>query len=127
MTKDATTSVASTQGNEKRYMTESIPQSNVFGAHDATSAEEEVAKLRDLVLQRLISTTGKDQTSASQRDWFIATALVARDRIIKAWITSKKTNYEQGRRRVYYLSLEFLIGRLLMDALEQSWPHRSVP
>ena len=80
-------------------------------------APRRVAKLRDLVLQRLISTTGKDQTSASQRDWFIATALVARDRIIKAWITSKKTNYEQGRRRVYYLSLEFLIGRLLMDAL----------
>jgi starch phosphorylase len=116
MTKDATTSAASIKGNEKRHMTESIPQSSVFGADDATSAEG-VAELRDLVLKRLISTTGKDQTSASQRDWFIATALVARDRIINAWITSKKTNYNQGRRRVYYLSLEFLIGRLLMDAL----------
>ncbi len=95
-------------------MTESMSQSN--RAYGATRAEE-VAQLRELILKRLISTTGKDQTSASQRDWFIATALVVRDQIIKAWIASKKINYEQGRRRVYYLSLEFLIGRLLMDAL----------
>ena len=95
-------------------MTESMSQSN--RADTATRAEE-VAQLRELILKRLISTTGKDQTSASQRDWFIATALVTRDRIIKAWIASKKINYEQDRRRVYYLSLEFLIGRLLMDAL----------
>ncbi len=95
-------------------MTETMSQSN--RADGATRAEE-VAQLRELILKRLISTTGKDQTSASQRDWFIATALVTRDRIIKAWIASKKINYEQDRRRVYYLSLEFLIGRLLMDAL----------
>ncbi len=95
-------------------MTESMSQSN--RADNATSAEE-VANLRELILKRLISTTGKDQTSASQRDWFIAAALVARDRIIKAWIASKKANYEQDKRRVYYLSLEFLIGRLLLDAL----------
>ena len=95
-------------------MTESMSQSN---RADGTTRAEEVAQLRELILKRLISTTGKDQTSASQRDWFIATALVVRDRIIKAWIASKKINYEQGRRRVYYLSLEFLIGRLLMDAL----------
>ena len=97
-------------------MTESMPQSNLSGADDATNPEG-VAKLRELIVKRLISTTGKDQTSASPRDWFLATALVARDRIIKAWIASKKANYEEGRRRVYYLSLEFLIGRLLMDAL----------
>ena len=93
-------------------MTERMSQSNL-----AETSAEEIAKLRELILKRLISTTGKDQTSASQRDWFIATALVVRDRIIKAWITSENINYEQGRRRVYYLSLEFLIGRLLMDAL----------
>ena len=97
-------------------MTESMPQSNLSSADDATKPEG-VAKLRELIVERLISTTGKDQTSASPRDWFLATALVARDRIIKAWIASKKANYEEGRRRVYYLSLEFLIGRLLMDAL----------
>ena len=95
-----------------------LPKANfserAFG--DERSADE-VGHLRELVLERLISTTGKDQTSAGQRDWFIATARVVRDRIIRPWIASKKANYEEDRRRVYYLSLEFLIGRLLMDAL----------
>ena len=120
MTRDATSSAASIQGNEKRHMTESIREANFSErAHGSDNGADgnEVGRLRELILERLINTTGKDQTSASQRDWFIATALVARDRIIRAWIASNKVNYEQGRRRVYYLSLEFLIGRLLMDAL----------
>jgi starch phosphorylase len=98
-------------------MTESMPQANLSARAFGDRNEGEVAHLRKLVLERLLSTTGKDQTSASQRDWLIATAFVVRDRIIKAWIASKKTNYEEGRRQVYYLSLEFLIGRLLRDAL----------
>jgi len=97
-------------------MTESMPHSNAFG-FDASTRVEDVAELSQLIVKRLISTTGKDPTTASQRDWFLATALVARDRIIEAWIASKKANFEENRRRVYYLSLEFLIGRLLMDAL----------
>src|SRR5208337_2190700 len=117
MTKDAGSPVASTQGNEKRYMTESMEVSERAGANHGMTDGDEVGHLRELILERLISTTGKDQTSAGQRDWFIATALVVRDRIIRPWIASKKANYEEDRRRVYYLSLEFLIGRLLMDAL----------
>ena len=98
-------------------MTESTAQTNLpelaLGA--AKTGGTDVADLRELILEHLISTTGKDRSSASQRDWFIATALVVRDQIIKAWIPSKVA--KQNRRRVYYMSLEFLIGRLLMDAL----------
>ena len=98
-------------------MTESMPQANFSEATMERQTATRSAVFASSSLSGYISTTGKDQTSASQRDWFIATALVVRDRIIKAWIASKKANYEEGRRRVYYLSLEFLIGRLLMDAL----------
>ena len=98
-------------------MTESMAQTNspelALGA--ARNGGPNVAELRELILDHLISTTGKDRSSASQHDWFIATALVVRDQIIKAWIPSKVA--KQNRRRVYYMSLEFLIGRLLMDAL----------
>ena len=87
MTKDATSSAASTIGNEKRHMTESMREaSSSEWAHGSNNGADgnKVGHLRELILERLISTTGKDQTTASQRDWFIATALVARDRIIKS-------------------------------------------
>jgi glycogen phosphorylase len=73
--------------------------------------------LRDEVLRRLAATVGKDKASASPRDWFVAAALAARDRVVPSWLASTKRNYQEDRRRVYYLSLEFLVGRLLIDAL----------
>jgi glycogen phosphorylase len=104
---------ASAERSEKGTMSESMQQMNL----PESVAEADVAKLKELILDHLISTTGKDRSSASPRDWFIATALVARDRIIKGWVASKRTAFDQDARRVYYLSLEFLIGRLLMEAL----------
>jgi len=79
--------------------------------------EAQIAKLRDTVLEKLTYSVGKDRNAASERDWFIAVALAARDRIVDDWMVSVRGNYRDNRRRVYYLSLEFLIGRLLMDAL----------
>ncbi len=73
--------------------------------------------LRDEVLRRLAATVGKDKASASPRDWFVAAALATRDRVVPSWLASTKRNYQEDRRRVYYLSLEFLVGRLLIDAL----------
>ncbi|HEY8215179.1 MAG TPA: glycogen/starch/alpha-glucan phosphorylase, partial [Methylocystis sp.] len=67
--------------------------------------------------RRLTYTVGKDNADASPRDWFVATALATRDRLVSSWLASTKRNYQEDRRRVYYLSLEFLIGRLLIDAL----------
>ncbi len=80
-------------------------------------AGDEARELREAILQKLIYTVGKDKNAASDRDWFIATALTARDRIVQSWINTTRRNYAEDRRRVYYLSLEFLIGRLLFDSL----------
>jgi starch phosphorylase len=79
--------------------------------------ESEAAALREAVLRHLTYTIGKDRNAASERDWFIATALAVRDRIVERWMISTRTSYAQNRRRVYYLSLEFLIGRLLINSL----------
>ena len=59
---------------------------------------------------------GKDATVATPYDWLTASIKVVRDRIIEHWIDSTKEAYEQSSKRVYYLSLEFLIGRLMRDA-----------
>jgi glycogen phosphorylase len=81
------------------------------------SEDEDVATLRRTVVAKLTYAVGRDPIVATDRDWFIATALAVRDHIIERWMASTRTNYTSQGKRVYYLSLEFLIGRLLFDAL----------
>ncbi len=68
------------------------------------------------ILSVLRYRVGKDPSVATQYDWLTAAIKVVRDRIIDQWVSSTKEAYEHGRKRVYYLSLEFLIGRLMRDA-----------
>src|SRR5580658_6356973 len=79
--------------------------------------DEDVAALRRAVIAKLTYAVGKDPVVATERDWFVATALSVRDRIVDRWMISTRATYGLGRKRVYYLSLEFLIGRLLIDSL----------
>ena len=79
--------------------------------------DEDIATLRRAVVAKLTYSVGKDPIVASRRDWFVAVALAVRDRIVERWLPSTRAIYAAGRKRVYYLSLEFLIGRLLLDSL----------
>ncbi|WGJ16044.1 glycogen/starch/alpha-glucan phosphorylase [Methylocapsa sp. D3K7] len=79
--------------------------------------EPDVAAIRDAIIEKLTYALGKRVVTARPRDWFIATALTVRDRIVERWIASNDETHRTHRKRVYYLSLEFLIGRLLIDAL----------
>ena len=81
------------------------------------SSDEDVATLRRALVAKLAYAVGKDPIVASNHDWFIATALTVRDRIVDRWFPSTRAIYNEKRKRVYYLSLEFLIGRLLGDSL----------
>ena len=58
---------------------------------------------------------GKDPIVAQPHDWLTAAILVVRDRVIDHWMESTRETYAAAK-RVYYLSLEFLIGRLMRDA-----------
>jgi len=78
---------------------------------------ESVAALRARIVEKLTYSVGKDLQHAQPRDWFVATALAARDHVVDKWVESTHRTYREGRKRVYYLSLEFLIGRLLFDTL----------
>jgi starch phosphorylase len=73
--------------------------------------------LREAVLAKLTYSVGKDPVAASQRDWFLSVAFATRDIIVDRWMNSTRETYQDDRKRVYYLSLEFLIGRMLFDAM----------
>ncbi|RWG06809.1 glycogen/starch/alpha-glucan phosphorylase [Mesorhizobium sp.] len=72
--------------------------------------------LAEEVLMSLKYRVGKDTTVATPYDWLTASIKVVRDRVVDHWIQATKEAYDQQEKRVYYLSLEFLIGRLMRDA-----------
>ena len=76
-----------------------------------------IEKLQADILAKLKYSIGKDQPAAKPHDWLNAVILTLRDQIIDRWMESTREAYKAQAKRVYYLSLEFLIGRLLRDAL----------
>ena len=67
-------------------------------------------------IQRHLKTSlGKDPAHASDYDWRLALSLAVRDHVVDPWFESTRATYAAKGKRVYYLSLEFLIGRLVED------------
>jgi starch phosphorylase len=69
------------------------------------------------VLKRLVYSVGKDTDFAVPRDWCVALTLAVRERLMDRWMATTKQVYKDDVKRVYYLSMEFLIGRLLADTM----------
>ena len=76
----------------------------------------DVLKLAAELIECLKYRVGKEPSVATRHDWLAATIKVVRDRLVDCWIDSTRRAYENGDKRVYYLSMEFLIGRLMRDA-----------
>ncbi|RGP36147.1 glycogen/starch/alpha-glucan phosphorylase [Pseudotabrizicola alkalilacus] len=72
--------------------------------------------LKANVLRHLAFTLGKDADHASTYDWRMALSFAIRDQIMEPWFASTRKTWGTDHKRVYYLSMEFLIGRLLEDA-----------
>ena len=77
----------------------------------------DVHAFRASILTKLRYAVAKEPTHARDHDWLIAVSLAARDHLIDRWSESTQRSYRDGRKRVYYFSLEFLVGRMLFDAL----------
>jgi starch phosphorylase len=73
--------------------------------------------LRDAIAAKLTYVVGKDADIATDHDWYCATALAVRDRIVDIWQATRRETQQRKKKRVHYLSIEFLIGRLLFDTL----------
>ncbi|QMV61014.1 glycogen/starch/alpha-glucan phosphorylase [Pseudomonas berkeleyensis] len=80
-------------------------------------SESTVEAFKASILAKLRYAVGKDPENAFDHDWFEALALATRDHVVDRWEEASAQLARQDDKRVYYLSLEFLIGRLLVDNL----------
>ncbi|MEJ2630136.1 MAG: glycogen/starch/alpha-glucan phosphorylase [Acidihalobacter sp.] len=69
------------------------------------------------ICSRLLHELGTDPEHATARDWLNAIAMATRERMLERWMLTRRHYTETGSKRVFYLSMEFLIGRLLINAL----------
>jgi starch phosphorylase len=74
-------------------------------------------QLQEKLAHHLLSFQGRDPERAGNRDMYKAVAFALRDSLVKKWIHTQKSYYAKNKKRVYYLSLEFLIGRSLGNSL----------
>jgi glycogen phosphorylase len=80
----------------------------------------DTAKFKQAILRHLTYTLARDTHTAQARDWWIATAMAAREHILARLIVTQGVHNEQNVRRLYYLSLEYLMGRLMENSLYNS-------
>ena len=79
--------------------------------------EGDVEGIKKAIVYKLIFLIGRSPKEASQRDWLNATLYAVRDLVTEGWITTARQSRAEETRRVYYLSMEYLIGRTLSNAL----------
>jgi starch phosphorylase len=77
----------------------------------------DVKALQEAVSRRLVYRIGKDPFTANEWDWYQALSFAVRDRLIERWMETQRSYYRKDTKRVYYLSLEFLIGRTLTNSM----------
>ena len=77
----------------------------------------DVAALKRAIANKLVYQIGKDPVSARAEDWLHAAAYAVRDGLVERWMKTTRAQYAQDVKRVYYLSMEFLIGRTFGNAV----------
>lgn len=84
---------------------------------DTTASNDLAQQLEQSFIRHVHLSLAKDRYSALPRDLLNGACLTVRDHLVDDWLSTLESYYEQDVKRVYYLSLEFLIGRTLLNAL----------
>ncbi|MDZ7892142.1 MAG: glycogen/starch/alpha-glucan phosphorylase [Rhodoferax sp.] len=77
----------------------------------------DLESLKRSIANKLMFVVGKDPEAARPEDWLHAAAYAVRDQLVERWMTTTRAQYAQDSKRVYYLSMEFLIGRTFSNAM----------
>jgi glycogen phosphorylase len=79
--------------------------------------QSNVKNIKECIINHLMSFQGRDPERSGAPDVYKALAYTMRDLMVQKWISTQKTFYAKEKKRVYYLSLEFLIGRSLGNSM----------
>ena len=78
---------------------------------------ENVGSVKKTFNRHLHFTLIKDRNVATTRDYYFALAYTVRDHLTSRWIRTQQYYYEKDPKRVYYLSLEYYVGRSLTNTM----------
>lgn len=81
-----------------------------------TTVLPKLTPIKQSLQNHLIFSCFKTDKVATPRDWYHTAAFTVRDHVVERWVRTSASYYDQDPKRVYYLSLEFLIGRMLTNA-----------
>ena len=88
-----------------------------FSAFDVDSPARDLPALKRAIANKLLFTVGKDPEAAQPIDWLHAAAYAVRDQLVERWVSTTRAKNAQDVKHVYYLSMEFLMGRTFSNAL----------
>jgi len=83
-----------------------------ISTQEETKLEQSADAMKALIQRHLTSTLARYAPSATLRDWWIASSLAVRDTIHERMIATQVVHNSQNVRRIYYFSMEYLMGRL---------------
>jgi starch phosphorylase len=75
----------------------------------------EAVQLLDDIQKHIVGTLGNDFNPPRKDTFYNGLAYSVRDRLAQSWLKAQRHFYDHGSKRVYYLSMEFLPGRFLMN------------
>ncbi|OAT46498.1 glycogen phosphorylase [Proteus hauseri ATCC 700826] len=84
---------------------------------DYSSPDKDIASLKRSIVYKLMFIVGTFPEYATESDWLNATSYAIRDRLVERWLKSTKAEISPEIKQVYYISMEFLMGRFLTNAM----------
>lgn len=98
-------------------MAKRVPTRRAASAPNSTVPQVTVEEFKEAIIWHLHSTLGTDENKANDKAWWNATCAAVNDLIFERLRKTQKTHFSKDTRAVHYLSLEFLMGRLLVNNL----------
>nr|CBA29745.1 Glycogen phosphorylase [Curvibacter putative symbiont of Hydra magnipapillata] len=102
---------------DSRMTNTSSPTASAPVTFEFDAPGRDLESLKRSIANKLMFVVGKDPEAARPEDWLHAAAYAVRDQLVERWMTTTRAQYAQDAKRVYYLSMEFLIGRTFSNAM----------
>lgn len=90
------------------------------GVNGRFCLDGDTAALRQSILDHLHFTLARHENDATTDEWWLATCHAIKDRLLDRFMKTQRTHNKSKVRRAYYLSMEYLMGRLLTNNLFNS-------